>query len=275
MSYLGKYLKMPPTFEKLQKLEKVIEKEGYSLDGDLSLCLQLDFPHYEVTPYDAIPFANIGCDGIHYGFLTDFGRVSDLENAFIVCISPMDDFDAHIKIVARNIREFVSLVCTMKGAAEISNFNLIKEEEQYISLFKELKKEVDEEYEEQANYVVEKIISTIGCEVIEDVYHYVEKEVITARENQTMLSTLDGIGIVSLDSMNSKHHIYKLEKDMKINLEDVKSFFNTATRESKLAFIRDVQFTYLISDEIKLKELVINEMIKLGLNDEAGRLKKI
>ncbi|MFE4894507.1 hypothetical protein [Peribacillus butanolivorans] len=275
MSYLGKYLKMPPTFEKLQKLEKVIEKEGYSLDGDLSLCLQLDFPHYEVTPYDAIPFANIGCDGIHYGFLTDFGRVSDLENAFIVCISPMDDFDAHIKIVARNIREFVSLVCTMKGAAEISNFNLIKEEEQYISLFKELKKEVDEEYEEQANYVVEKIISTIGCEVIEDVYHYVEKEVITARENQTMLSTLDGIGIVSLDSMNSKHHIYKLEKDMKINLEDVKSFFNTATRESKLAFIRDVQFTYLISDEIKLKELVINEMIKLGLNDEAERLKKI
>lgn len=92
-----------------------------------------------MSPYDVIPFANIGCDGIHYGFITDFGMVSDLENAFIACISPMDDFDAHIKIVARNIREFVSLVCTMKSATEI-NFNLIKEEERYISLLKEQKK---------------------------------------------------------------------------------------------------------------------------------------
>ncbi|WP_144528127.1 hypothetical protein [Peribacillus simplex] len=192
MSYLGKYLKMPPTFEKLQKLEKVIEKEGYSLDSDLSLCLQLDFPHYEITPYDVLPFANIGCDGIHYGFLTDFGMVSDLENAFIVCISPMDDFDSHIKIVARNIREFVSLVCTMKGAAEISNFNIIKEEDQYIRLLKELKKEENEEYVEEASYVVEKIRSSLVCKIIEDVYHYVEKEVMTAREKQTMLSTLDG-----------------------------------------------------------------------------------
>ncbi len=58
-------------------------------------------------------------------------------------------------------------------------------------------------------------------------------------------------------------------------MEDVKSFFNTATTESKLAFIRDAQYSYLISDEIELKELVINEMIKLGLNDEVGRLKKI
>ncbi|MDQ0884071.1 hypothetical protein [Peribacillus sp. V2I11] len=59
--------------------------------------------------------------------------------------------------------------------------------------------------------------------------------------------------------MNSKHYIYKREKDMQINLDDVKSFFNSATTESKLAFIRDAQFTYLISDDIELKELVINE----------------
>ncbi|WP_430183044.1 hypothetical protein [Peribacillus simplex] len=238
------------------------------------LFLQVDFPHYEVTPYDVIPFANIGCDGIHYGFLTDFGRVSDLENAFIVCISPMD-FDAHIKIVAQNIREFVSLVCTMRDATTISNINLIKEEEQYISLLKELKKEENEEYEEQTNYIAEMIRSTVGCEIIEDIYHYVEKEVMTAREQQTILSTLDGIGIVTIDSTNSKHYIYKLEKDREINLEDVKSFFYSATTESKLAFIRDAQFTYLISDEIELKELIINEMIKLGLNDEARRLKRI
>ncbi|RRN72894.1 hypothetical protein EI200_06900 [Peribacillus simplex] len=97
----------------------------------------------------------------------------------------------------------------------------------------------------------------------------------TAREQQTMLSTLDGIGIVSLDSMNRKHIKYKLEKDKEITLEDVKSFFIQQQRKVKLAFIRDAQFTYLISDGIELKEWIINGMIKLGLNDEAGRLKRL
>ena len=90
---------MPPTIEKLHKLDKEIEKKGYSL-GDLSLFLEFDFSPYESTPYDVITFASTGCDGIHFGFLTDFGTVSDLENAFVVCISPMD-FDSHIKIVTR------------------------------------------------------------------------------------------------------------------------------------------------------------------------------
>ncbi|TDL92062.1 hypothetical protein E2R55_03075 [Vibrio vulnificus] len=272
MGYLGKYLKMPPTIEKLNNLEKDIEKEGYSL-GDLSLFLEFDFSPYENTPYDVITFASTGCDGIHFGFLTDFGAVSDLENAFVVCISPMD-FDSHIKIVARNIREFVNLVCTMKDALTISNFNILEEEGQYIRLIKELKQvePEDEEFEENANYVVEKIIATLGSELIEDVYHYVERKVKTEREQQTILPTLDGLGIIPVESVTSNHILYKLEKDMKINLEEVKSFFNSATTESKLAFIRDAQFTYLISDEIELKELVINEMIKLGLNDEVGRL---
>ncbi|WP_336866250.1 hypothetical protein [Peribacillus frigoritolerans] len=272
MGYLGKYLKMPPTIEKLNKLEKDIEKEGYSL-GDLSLFLEFDFSPYENTPYDVITFASTGCDGIHFGFLTDFGTVSDLENAFVVCISPMD-CDSHIKIVARNIREFVNLVCTMKDALTISNFNIQEEEGQYIRLLKELKQvePEDEEFEENANYVVEKIIATLGSELIEDVYHYVERKVRTEREQQTILPTFDGLGIIPVESVTSNHILYKLEKDMKINLEEVKSFFNSATTESKLAFIRDAQFTYLISDEIELKELVINEMIKLGLNDEVGRL---
>ncbi|MFJ7509191.1 hypothetical protein ACIQW7_06955 [Peribacillus simplex] len=101
----------------------------------------------------------------------------------------MDDFDAHIKIVARNIREFVSLVCTMKSATEISNFNLIKEEERYISLLKELKKEENMELVEQANYVEEKIRSTIGYEIIGNVYHYVEKEVKTKRGTNNVIDS--------------------------------------------------------------------------------------
>ncbi|MCT4476537.1 hypothetical protein [Peribacillus sp. NPDC101480] len=272
MSYLGKYLKMPPTIEKLHKLEKEIEKEGHSL-SDLSLYLEFDFSPYENTPYDVITFASTGVDGIHFGFLTDFGTVSDLENAFVVCISPMD-FDSHIKIVARNIREFLNLVCTMKDALTISNFNILEEEGQYIRLLKELKQvePEDEEFEEDANYVVEKIIATFDSERIEDVYHYVEGKVRTEREQQTILSTLDGLGIIPVENITSNFLPYKLEKDMTIDMEEVKAFFNSATTESKMAFFRDVQFTYLIADEIALKELVIHEMIKLGLQDEVDRL---
>lgn len=276
MSHLGKYEQMPLTFEKLKKLEVVLEKEGYSLDEDLGLILQSDYYSYSVTPYDVITFASIGCDGIHFGLLTDFGTVSDLENAFVVCISPMD-FGSHIKIVARNIREFVSLICTMKDTGAISNFNHMKEEEEYLNLLKQIKKEEPEnkEFIERANYVVEKIISTIRCEIIDDVYQYVERMIRTERKQQTILPTLDGLGVVAMENVFRSHSIYKLEEDMNINLNEVKNFFNTASTVSKLAFIRDAQFTNLISDEIELKELVINEMIKLGLNDEVGRLKNI
>lgn len=271
MRYLGKHLKMPPTFEKLKKLEEILKKEGYSFDRDLCLILQSDYFAYDVTPYDVIPFARTGCDGIHFGLLTDFGTVSDLEDAFVVCISPMD-FGSPIKVVARNIREFVSLVCTMKSAVTISNFHHLKEEEQYLRLLKELQREENKEYAERANYVVGKIQSSMACEIIEDVYHYVERTVMTERAQQTIVSTLDGIGIVSVENIDSQHTTYKLEKDLKINLDEVKCFFNTVTTESKLAFIRDAQCTYLMSNEIALKEFIMNEMIKLGLNDEVERL---
>ncbi|KWW16215.1 hypothetical protein AS888_07365 [Peribacillus simplex] len=272
MSYLGEYLNMPPTIDKLHTLKKEIEKEGYSL-SDLSLYLEFDFSPYETTLYDVITFASTGVDGIHFGFLTDFGRVSDLENAFVVCISPMD-FDTHIKIVARNIREYLSLVCTMKDALSISNFNIFEEEEQYIQYLQEQNqvKPEDKEFEEEAKYVVEKILDAFGSESIEDVYHYVEIKVREQRAQQTIFPTLDGLGIIPVDNVTSSHILYKLEKDMTIDLAEMKAFFYSATTESKLAFIRDVQFTYLITNGIALKELVIQEMIKLGLQDEVDRL---
>lgn len=276
MNHLGKYVKMPPTIELLKELENILVKEGYSLDLDFGLILESDYFAYDVTPYDVIPFASTGCDGIHFGLLTDFGTVSDLENAFVVCVSPMD-FGSHIKVVARNISEFVSLICTLKGAVTIANLNSINKEEQYQSLLKELKQEEidNKEFIDRTNYVIEKIQSKIKCEIIEDVYQYVERTVKNAREEQTILPTLDGLGIIALENGDSGHRIFQLEKDMKINLKEVKSFFNTATTESKLAFIRDAQFTYLISDERELKELVIKEMIKLRLHDEVERLRKL
>jgi hypothetical protein len=56
---------------------------------------------YFITPPDLITFISTGGDGIHFGFLTDFGQVEDLEEAYIVCVSPTND--PPLKIVARNL----------------------------------------------------------------------------------------------------------------------------------------------------------------------------
>ncbi|MDQ0862303.1 hypothetical protein [Bacillus sp. V2I10] len=179
---LGKYLKMSSTFEQLRKLEEILKKEGDSLGEDLNLFLHSERFAYDVTPYDVITFASTGMDGLHFGLLTDFGTVLDIENAFVVCVSPMD-YGEHIKIVARNIMEFVGLICTMKSAVAISNFIFFQEEARYVDYLKELKQQENDEYTEKANYIIANLMSTIKCELIDDVYDYVERKVKTGNRN--------------------------------------------------------------------------------------------
>ncbi len=98
---------------KIIELQKHLHKDGLLDHGDL---LGYYFSHegldsrYLNTPLDVISFATPGSDGIHYGFLTDFGQVEDLEKAYIVRVSPMD-FDEPVKIIARNIDDFMRILC--------------------------------------------------------------------------------------------------------------------------------------------------------------------
>ncbi|WP_214779912.1 hypothetical protein [Bacillus sp. ISL-45] len=252
-------------------MEKELESHGYSLDRELSLVLRSDFFAYNVTPFDVITFADTGSDGIHFGFLTDFGMVTDLDNAFIVCVSPMD-FGCHIKIVARNLQEFLNLLYTMKSAVTISNFVQLssEDEEQYKKLKLDLEKEEKDnpKFFERADFVVEKLQSALECQLIDNIYEYIENTVADDRKKQTVLTTRDGIGVVPLSPDSGEHGNFHPEKG---NSKDVSVFFDQATTESKLAFIRDAQFTNQIQDDIELQELVISEMKKLGFHDEAHR----
>lgn len=76
MNNFGEFKQMPPTLQKLQKLQSDLEKEGYSLDA-LGLMLDTEDHSYYVTPCDVITFASTGVDGIHFGLLTDFGSVTN------------------------------------------------------------------------------------------------------------------------------------------------------------------------------------------------------
>ena len=256
--------KMPKLYNQLKTLDKKLQKEGYSIDDQFGLRLTEDFPHYLVTPLDVIPFGDIGVDGIHYGFLTDFGRVPDLEEAFIVLIAPMDFGDQH-KIVARNFREFLNLAWTTGNAIDVANFKLVKTEDDYarmLSDFEESHKEMDDDYKRETSHVLKRIREDFQVQPIENIYKYIEIEVKEAREKQIVLSTLDGLGVVGVEGAHSK---FEISEDEVVDVEQLKAYLATSSRESKLAFIRDVQFTNHHLDDMEMIQVIRNELEKQGL----------
>lgn len=103
---LGKY-NLPPTLQILMDFEKELGDCEHFYDGLHFYLSPSDFRYFN-TPSDVIVFGHIGADGIHYGFLTDYGSITDLEEAPIVCICPMD-FEQPTRIIANNLREFLRI----------------------------------------------------------------------------------------------------------------------------------------------------------------------
>lgn len=60
------------------------------MDTALGLRMLKQDMRYYCTPPNFIPCAAPGVDGIYYCFLTDFGVVERLEEAWIAVVSPMD-----------------------------------------------------------------------------------------------------------------------------------------------------------------------------------------
>ena len=116
----GRY-DVPENLRRLVELNEWLYKEQLLPYGDLlGLYFSLDAKsmRYHNTPLDVIPFARTGADGVHFGFLTDFGQVTTLEEAYIVRVAPMD-FDAPVKMVARNFEQFVALLLQYRAAIEM------------------------------------------------------------------------------------------------------------------------------------------------------------
>ncbi|TWT25389.1 hypothetical protein [Planomicrobium sp. CPCC 101110] len=275
MDDYGKYAKLPTALEQLRNFDAALKKEGLSLDAGISFMWTDNEMAYTVTPYDVIVFGHIGSDGIHYGLLSDFGTVPDLENAFVVCLSPTDYGD-HIKLVAKNAAEFVDLLYTMKSAVAVSNFLLMSEQAHYQKFLKYSKESEGEypEYEAVTNRVIEKMKDSLGCQTIEDVYQYVEVEVKEERAKQTVLATHDGLGVVPINNTTGQQERFQVEKDVAVDLEQAEAFFARAPIESRLAFIRDAQFFYHTEDDPGLKRMILKEMRKLNLMEESDRLER-
>ena len=237
----------------------------------IPILLDEDFS-YDVTPYDVIPFANIGADGIHYGFLTDFGRVKRLEDAFIVCVSPMN-FGDHVKIIARNLGEFIDVILTLKDASIIENLLNYSKKKDYDTFLKWAAKEAEEDPEhfQKSTYVCNRIQQELNRKPIDNLFEYVEVIVPEQRKKMAPFATFDTLGVVSPDG-NPIQETFAMNRDSTIILKDLKNFFKRNDEETKLATIRNLQFFYLIQDDDKLKECVKAEMLKMGLTDEVNRM---
>ncbi|MEH7883417.1 hypothetical protein V7654_03725 [Bacillus sp. JJ1609] len=220
---------------------------------------------YLNTPVDLISFARPGMDGIHYGFLTDFGLVEDLENAYIVRVSPMD-FDDPVKIVAWNLRDFMRMLCYAPASLNLLD---ISSNQVYC---KEVGHEDSNILEDVSTLHVRTIFrDTFQLEPMNDIYSYL-KSVKDERTKEIVVPTNDGVGVVNNISNTMEHPAFDLNRDSSLEIDKVKFFLEGVPPEAKLAFIRDVQSFGLVFDNDEVKAYFRDQLLLLNLPDEAERI---
>jgi hypothetical protein len=260
----GKY-PIPETLKQLIDLQKDLEQKDLLPYGDL---LGLYFSLADVnerylnTPIDLISFARPGSDGIHFGFLTDFGLVENLEEAYIVRVSPMD-FDDPVKIVARNLRDFLQLLCSYPASLEVLEMN---------STVDDVARAKTNADDYPASKEVRDIfMDALDLEPIGDLSLYL-KSLKESRAKATVLKTGDGIGIVNRISGAESHSTLEISRERDLELNQVEEFFRTATPEAKLRFVRDAQSYGLVFDNEEVKQFLEKQLLSMDLIDEAARI---
>ena len=77
------------------------------LDGDTILCPASEDYGYQSTPKNALTFASMGVDGVHYAILKRDGAVRD--DSPIAQVSPMDSDD--VTVVAESLLRYLADGC--------------------------------------------------------------------------------------------------------------------------------------------------------------------
>lgn len=265
----GKY-NVPPTLQKLIDFQTVLADPEQIYLG-LRFYLSLENFRYFNTPSDVVVFGNIGVDGIHFGFLTDYSSVTNLETAPIVCICPMD-FERPTRIVANNLREFLRVNMT---DSELF-YNQFKSEVDYFAIKKRWSEEEGRfQLSENDKLVQEKVtkllIENLQIPTIDNSYEYV-KSIELDRQSRVCIQTQDGLGVIAPLLKGEKQTLFQIQKHIEPNLELLKNYLYSAPVASKLALFRDIQLNFVLQEHLELLETVLEAMNNMGLNDEAKRL---
>ncbi|ANU11048.1 hypothetical protein A1A1_07514 [Planococcus antarcticus DSM 14505] len=264
---------LPPTLKKLKEFADLLDKKGEPFDGNFGLGWTDIRMAYHQTPLDVLPFMTTGVDGIHVGLLTDFGKITDLEQAFVVCVSPMEDPENAVKLLARKPKEFIDYLTSDTDTDLLLLYNgpMIESKDQCQRFLKEA--EEDSEANSKRNEMELKLRNFMDCKEIVDVYDYVQTTVTVKRNAQMVLPTLDCLGVAIFGKTSGEQCSTSLERTENMTFTEICTYFEQASDESKLVFIRDAQFTGVIFEDSELKAFLVKELEKMGCSKEAERLK--
>lgn len=248
--------------ESIKRLYVLEEELGQQMDRELGLIMTKQKFQYHCTPPDFITFAHSGMDGIHFGFLTDFGTVRNLEEAYIAVASPMD-FDGELWIVARNIRDFLRIVCTDRRVL-INHFESGEAYSAYIQTHGH------EEEQGDRRAAADRLKAVFDLAPIDDLAAYMQG-LNRERIGSIRYRTLDSLGVISIDGSadaTAKRVPYNPERE-----EELTAALDSGDRNIRLAAIRDMQHRKLIPFDKRLTRRCAKVLEKLGLIHEAHQLK--
>jgi hypothetical protein len=229
------------------------------------------FP-YSTTPLDLLQFAWTGCDGIHFGFLTDFGAVADLEQAPIVCVSPSTR--PPLTLVARNLYEFLCALCEVKEGPNFSDlqYHFGRAGDPWWNTFGlDPQDETHEEQLRTARIVRERL----HLREMPDYRGYLA-DLWAERARSISLETADGLGILrTARSSSAVPERFDFDAEANKTLDAMRAYLSRASYDATLAFCRDAQWNYDFlpgrRDDVRL--LVADALCALGLGFEGERVR--
>ncbi|MDF2964193.1 MAG: hypothetical protein K0S39_5928 [Paenibacillus sp.] len=250
----GSYV-IPEVIKGLIRLEEGLVKDGLTL-AIIGVRPVLDYSPYSITPLDLIPFADTGGDGIHFGFLTEFGQIKSLEEAPVVCVSPTND--PPIRLIARNIREFLDLASSVPYVEDLERWWSCRNETAMLAEGQQWEDEAPVEMRAKRQEVYRRFRNAFSTRQ-QNVHSYI-KEVLQERESRIALATLDGLGVINPTSENVTWQRYE-----------------SAHWVEKLAFLRDIHYRCMSDLEYNdtLRGLLIDLLESMALKDEMKRMLEI
>ncbi|MEM6297539.1 MAG: hypothetical protein AAF740_02515 [Bacteroidota bacterium] len=279
--FFGSYNK-PDLLKKLERYQDFDDQAWRCL----GFYIRYDY-HYSSTPLDVIPFAGTGGSGIHFGFLTDFGAIDNLTHAPVVCVSPSND--PPIKLVAKNLTDFLRLVVTI-GDAEFLDDDYETDEE-IVTRLQEWDKvsEIDwqgnplpeDEVEQMKQRVIEiqqdraKLTKVLADHLqitpLQNISKYI-KDLQKWRQEEITIETSDDIGIkYQADKLKINSFDYSIKDS-----NQIKHYLKSASEPERLKFYRDATYHYILSKgyDTDIKKVVTESLKKAGFKREALILRK-
>ena len=226
---------------------------------------------YNNTPLDAIPFAWTGSGGEHFCFLTDFGRIKDLERAPIIVVTPMET--PPVQLVANNLKDFLKIAITVHHFECIGiQYSSLERMKKDLGL---LEKITEQESAELKKWTKDKLslkeflYTKFQISIMEDPCEYIFK-IRKERKDSLSIETNNEIGVV-IENTSTDIKVFDYEIT---DISKIQCFLDNASKSEKINFYRDATFEYILCEDydIEIRDLIIDELKKDGFTEEAEAL---